>query len=231
MSPSGGRLGNSGKEGGKRNPGLVIGSGGDTGCSKALAGTSIIRRTRRGTSGCVVSDAESILRGETLRLSHLVEKKDTEIVRPRALLTAERERHRENEAIIEALADSHESNREQDMSEVMRIRLEIDLLTLQAEVDRLRTSEAEARGKCDGAFAERAASMAQVDKLRARLRSFEAPMQSGPIVASIHPPLSLGEEKAIIHDHYTRRMDRMERQHDEVVADLRGRLARLHRRA
>ncbi|XXG47550.1 hypothetical protein AAC387_Pa02g2178 [Persea americana] len=141
MSPSGGRLGNSGKEGGKRNPGLVIGSGGDTGCSKALAGTSIIRRTRRGTSGCVVSDAESILRGETLRLSHLVEKKDTEIVRPRALLTAERERHRENEAIIEALADSHESNREQDMSEVMRIRLEIDLLTLQAEVDRLRTSE------------------------------------------------------------------------------------------
>ena len=26
-------------------------------------------------------------------------------------------------------------------------------------------------------------------------------------------------------------MDRMERQHDEVVADLRGRLARLHRRA
>ncbi|XXG73397.1 hypothetical protein AAC387_Pa07g2321 [Persea americana] len=115
-----------------------------------------------GTSGCVASDAESILRGETLRLSHLVEKK---------------ERRRENEAIIEALADSRENNREQDMSEVTRIRLESDLLTLQAEVDRLRTSEAEARGERDGAFAERAASMAQVDELRARLRSFEAPAQ------------------------------------------------------
>ncbi|XXG41989.1 hypothetical protein AAC387_Pa01g2349 [Persea americana] len=163
-----------------------------------------------GTSGCVASDAESILRGETLRLSHLVEKKDTEIVRLRALLTAERERRRENEAIIEALADSRESNGEQDMSEVTRIRLESDLLTLQAEVDRLRTSEAEARGECDGAFAERAASMAQVDELRARLRSFEAPVQSGAIVASIPPPPSWGEEKAIIHDHYARRMDRME---------------------
>ncbi|XXG82083.1 hypothetical protein AAC387_Pa10g0106 [Persea americana] len=73
-----------------------------------------------------------------------------------------KERRRENEAIIEALADSRESNRERDMSEVTRIRLESDLLTLQAEVDRLRTSEAEARGERDGAFAERAASMAQV---------------------------------------------------------------------
>ena len=41
----------------------------------------------------------------------------------------------------------------------------------------------------------------------------------------------MGEEKAIIHDHYARPMDRMERQHDEVVADLRGRLTRPHRRA
>ncbi|XXG85700.1 hypothetical protein AAC387_Pa11g0734 [Persea americana] len=188
-------------------------------------------RAYEGTSECVASDAESILRGETLRLSHLVEKKDTEIMRLRALLTAERERRQENEAIIEALADSCESNREQDMSEVTRIRLESDLFTLQAEVDRLGTSEAEARGERDGAFVERATSMAQVDELRARLRSFEAPAQGGAIVASIPPPPSWGEEKAIIHDHYARRMDRMERQHDEVVTDLRVRLARLHRRA
>ncbi|XXG72974.1 hypothetical protein AAC387_Pa07g1960 [Persea americana] len=82
--------------------------GGDTGCSKALAGTSIIRRTGRGDVWVRSVRCRSILRGETLRLSHLVEKKDTKIVRLRALVTAERERRRENEAIIEALADSHE---------------------------------------------------------------------------------------------------------------------------
>ena len=43
--------------------------------------------------------------------------------------------------------------------------------------------------------------------------------------------LLAGARRALIHDHYARRMDRMERQHDEVVVNLRQRLARLHRRA
>ena len=61
--------------------------------------------------------------------------------------------------------------------------------------------------------------------------SLNVVLWSGAIVASIPPPPNWGEEKAIIHDHYARRMDRMERQHDEVVTDLQGRLSRLHQRA
>lgn len=56
-------------------------------------------------------------------------------------------------------------------------------------------------------------------------------LQSGTIVASIPPPLSLGEEKALIHDQYARRMDRMALHHEEVVADLRMRLDRYRQRA
>ena len=41
--------------------------------------------------------------------------------------------------------------------------------------------------------------------------SINVVLQSGAFFASIPLPLSLGEEKAIIHDHYARRMDRMER--------------------
>ncbi|XXG72820.1 hypothetical protein AAC387_Pa07g1831 [Persea americana] len=64
-----------------------------------------------GTSGVVVSNAESVLRGEVLRLSHLVEKKDAEVTRLSASLLAEREPHPEKEAIIDALANSHEGVR------------------------------------------------------------------------------------------------------------------------
>ncbi|XXG62317.1 hypothetical protein AAC387_Pa05g0694 [Persea americana] len=138
-----------------------------------------------GTSGGVASDGESILREKILRLSHLVEKKDTEVTRLRASLSAERERRGENEAIIEALAESH---------------------------------EAKARSKRDRVFAERVASAAHADELRAGLKSFEVPIQSGAIIASIPTPLSLGEEKTLIHYQYAQCMDRMVQHHEEVVA-------------
>ena len=56
-------------------------------------------------------------------------------------------------------------------------------------------------------------------------------LQSGAIVASVPPLLSLGEEKALIHEEYARRMDRMQSSYDEVVADLRRRLDRHRERA
>lgn len=55
-------------------------------------------------------------------------------------------------------------------------------------------------------------------------------LQSGAIVASIPPPLSLGEGKALIHDQYARRMDRMVLHHEEVVVDLRRCLDRYRQR-
>ena len=56
-------------------------------------------------------------------------------------------------------------------------------------------------------------------------------LQSGAIVASAPPLLSLGEEKAFIHKEYTRRMDCMQLSHDEVVTDLRRHLERYRQRA
>ncbi|RWR98076.1 serine/threonine-protein phosphatase 7 long form [Cinnamomum micranthum f. kanehirae] len=110
------------------------------------------------------------------------------------------------DAIIDALTDTYERDKDLAASEAVRIRLEGELRTLRTEMDRLR---AEACDKCDKALAEKNASEAQVEELQAKLKSFEASTQGGAIVVSAPSLLSSSEDRARIHDQYAEHMDRM----------------------
>ncbi|RWR86287.1 hypothetical protein CKAN_01517700 [Cinnamomum micranthum f. kanehirae] len=197
-----------------------------------------------GTSGTATPNIESILRDEVLQLSELMREKVMHVQFAawefeEAMTTglqasfAAKERDLQKElqlrdAIIDALMDTYERDKDLAASEAVRIRLEGELRTLRTEMDRLR---AEACDKCDQALAEKNASEAQVKELQAKLKSFEASTQGGAIVASAPSLLSLSEDRARIHDQYAERMDRMQRCHEEVVADLRRRLDRYRQRA
>eukprot|EP00268_Persea_americana_P044906 TRINITY_DN4549_c0_g1_i12.p1 TRINITY_DN4549_c0_g1~~TRINITY_DN4549_c0_g1_i12.p1 ORF type:complete len:227 (-),score=22.64 TRINITY_DN4549_c0_g1_i12:244-924(-) len=189
----------------------------------------------QGTSGRAASDVESVLRREVLRLSELMKEKDAMTVELRASLMAREGELKLRDAVIDVLADTRERDRELAMSEAMRIKLESDLQTLRAEVDRLQASKVEARSKRDIVLAdllsERATSAALIDELRAKVRSLEASARSGANIAVPSAPEGWFAEKSRLQDRHMDQMDLLMKRHEREIAALLERLDRYRRRA